>query len=142
MFGIDDAVSAVSNLAKTVVDKIWPDATLIEKAKIEQITQEMQNQYNEVLGQLKINETEAASSSTLVAGWRPFIGWVCGISLAYVAIIEPFARFLAVVAFAYTGVFPVIDTTLTMQIMMGMLGLAGVRSYDKLKQTDTKKLGK
>lgn len=82
-------------------------------------------------GQLEINKVEAASESIFVAGWRPFCGWIGGFGLAYAAILEPIARFVATVIFGYSEDFPVIDTMLTLQILMGMLGLAGMRSYDK-----------
>lgn len=87
------------------------------------------------LAQLAVNTEEAKSASFFVAGWRPFTGWVCGVSLAYVSLVEPLARFLATVAFKYAGPFPVIDTTLTMQILLGMLGIAGLRSLDKRNGT-------
>jgi hypothetical protein len=131
MFGIDDAIASVSSLADTVVKRIWPDATEIEKAKIEQVTAAMQSEYRLLLGQLDINKVEAASSNWLTSGWRPFVGWVCGSSLAYAAIIEPLARFVAAVVFGYTGPFPAIDTTITLQVLLGMLGFGAARSIDK-----------
>lgn len=82
-------------------------------------------------GQTDVNKTEAASTSIFIAGWRPAIGWICGVSLAYVAVIEPIGRFIAQVAFQYAGSFPIIDTTVTMQILIGMLGLGLYRSVDK-----------
>jgi hypothetical protein len=82
--------------------------------------------------QIQTNIAEAAGN-WFTAGWRPCIGWVCGAGLAYAALIEPFARFIAKVWFGYTGEFPVIDTTLTMQILMGMLGLGAMRSVEKVK---------
>ena len=69
-----------------------------------------------------------------MAGWRPFIGWICGCGLAYVAIVEPLARFAATM-YGYKGTFPIIDTSLTMQVLLGMLGLAGMRTYEKSKGT-------
>lgn len=91
--------------------------------------------------QTDIDKIEAANPSMFVSGWRPFVGWVCAFALAYVAILEPLARFIATTGFAYKGTFPVIDTTITMQILLGMLGLSGMRSFDKLKGTDTKAIG-
>lgn len=87
------------------------------------------------MAQIDVNKTEAASTSLFVAGWRPFTGWVCGLGLAYVAIVEPVGRFMAQVWFDYTGGFPVIDTSLTMQVLIGMLGLGALRSTEKVKGT-------
>ena len=82
-------------------------------------------------GQLEINKVEAASTSFFVAGWRPLCGWIGGVALGYAAILEPLMRFAATVIFSYKGTFPVIDTMLTLQVLMVMLGLAGLRTYDK-----------
>jgi hypothetical protein len=131
MFGIDDAVAAVSNLAGDVVKRVWPDATEIEKAKLAQVAQEMQNEFNLVLGQIEVNKVEAASSSLFVSGARPAILWICGVAFGYASIVEPLARFIAVVAFGYAGAFPLIDTDITLQILLGLLGLSGMRTFEK-----------
>jgi hypothetical protein len=80
--------------------------------------------------QTKINEAEATHRSVFVAGWRPFIGWVCGIGLMYAVFIEPLMRFIYTVK-GWDILFPQIDTTITMQVLFGMLGLVGARSYEK-----------
>ena len=85
------------------------------------------------LAQLEVNKAEASSANWFVAGWRPFVGWTCAVALAYVAICEPLARFIAQVGFAYKGSFPIIDTSLTMQVLLGMLGLGAMRSVEKVK---------
>ena len=80
--------------------------------------------------QTKINEAEASHRSIFVAGWRPFIGWVCGIGLGYAVFLEPLLRFTFTVK-GWTVDFPEINTNVTMQVLLGMLGLAGARSYEK-----------
>ena len=80
--------------------------------------------------QTEINRVEAGHASIFVAGWRPAVGWVCGFALAYASIIDPLLRFVAQVSFGYDGVFPIVDTNLTMQVLLGMLGLAGMRSWE------------
>lgn len=81
--------------------------------------------------QIAVNIEEAKSESVFVAGWRPAVGWAGAFGFAYAAIFEPVMRFFAQVVFHYAGQFPVIDTMLTMQVLFGILGLAGMRSYDK-----------
>ncbi len=131
MFGIDDAVSNVAALANTAIARIWPDATEIQKRKLDSLVQGLQNDFLLQFGQIDTNKLEAASANTFVSGWRPFVGWVCGAALAYAAILEPVARFIATVAFGYAGIFPVIDTEITLQILLGLLGLAGMRTFEK-----------
>ena len=80
--------------------------------------------------QTKINEAEASHRSVFVAGWRPFIGWVCGIGLGYAVFLEPLLRFTFTVK-GWSVDFPEINTNVTMQVLLCMLGLAGARSYEK-----------
>jgi hypothetical protein len=131
MFGIDDAIGAVASLADTVVSRVWPDATEVERAKIEMLVSEMNNEYKLLLSQIEVNKIEAGSSQWFSSNWRPFVGWVCAIALGYSAVIDPFLRFTAAVIFGYTGTFPVLDTSITGQILTGLLGLGVMRSFDK-----------
>lgn len=140
-----DPLTAALDLGNTLINKIWPDPAqqAAEARKLMELHQkgdlaELQAQVQLLVGQLKINEQEAAHPSKFVAGWRPFIGWTGGLSLLYAGLLEPFLRFAAQVWFSYDGDFPTIDTTMTIQIVMGMLGLGAMRSFDKSKKTDTK----
>ena len=128
-----DPFTAGFDLIKTGLDKFFPDADTELKGKLEAAASEINNSYQLQLSQLEINKVEAGSTSLFVAGWRPAIGWVCGVSLLYAALVEPIARFIATVLFTYTGLFPIINTELTLQILLGLLGLAGMRSFEKSK---------
>lgn len=138
MFGIDDAIIAVSNLASTVVSRIWPDATVTEKAKLDRITTELNNEFNLILGQLEINKIEAVSPSLFIAGARPAAMWVGVITLFYMGIGGSLLNWIAL-CFNLPPFPPVLDTAST-DILMGLLGLGGLRTYDKLKGIDTKKI--
>lgn len=126
-----DPITAGLDVFGKVIDKIFPDKAQADAAKAHLLELQINGDLNLALGQQEINKAEATSSSTFVAGARPFILWVCGIAFAYVAIIEPIARFVAMVCYHYTGAFPVIDTILTLQVLGGLLGLGGLRSWDK-----------
>lgn len=119
-------------------DKILPDTEAANAAKARLLELQLNGELQQITGQLDINKAEAGSSSMFVAGWRPFVGWICGMGLGYVAILEPVMRFLAQVMFHYSGGFPVIDTTLTMQVLLGMLGMGALRSFDKKNGTESK----
>jgi len=84
-----------------------------------------------LVSQTKINEIEAGSSDSFTRRWRPAVGWVGVIALGYASILEPVGRFIAQVMFGYGGAFPVIDTDLTLQVLLGLLGLGAMRSFDK-----------
>ena len=80
--------------------------------------------------QMKVNEIEAASSNVFVSGWRPFIGWTCGAAFAYNFVLTPFIqRGLVVTGTALR--LPVLDIGTMMPVLLGMLGLGGLRSWDK-----------
>lgn len=77
--------------------------------------------------QAEINKVEAQHRSMFVAGWRPFIGWVCGIAFAFHYIVMP-------LLLAYTDIEVIeFDTNSLFTVLMGMLGLGGLRTYEKLK---------
>lgn len=84
-------------------------------------------------GQLAINAEEAKSRNIFIAGWRPFVGWTCGLAL--------FVHFLAIpmadVLTAYFGYappsYPAFDMDTLMTVLLGMLGLGGLRTYEKQK---------
>ena len=127
-----DPISALLNIGNTLINKLFPDPAQAAQAQLALLKMQQDGELAAISGQMEINKIEAGSSSVFVAGWRPFAGWVCGIGLAYVSIIEPVARLIATLV-GYTGAFPAIDTTLTMQVLLGMLGMGGLRSLDKIK---------
>ncbi len=142
-------LDAVFQLGSTLLEKVWPDPTkqAEELRKLEELRQrgdlaELNAHVQGIQGQLAINAKEAEHPSIFVAGWRPFVGWVGGFSLAYAGVLEPFLRFGAKVLFDYTGEFPVIDTTMSMQILLGMLGIGAQRSYDKKNKSNTSRTRK
>lgn len=126
---IGDVIDAVKDIVSEVVVDVDKKNEII--ARIDERV------HLETMAQLEINKTEAASSNIFVAGWRPFTGWVGGVGLAYSAILEPFSSWIAKVVFGYTGTFPVINNELLLYVLGGMLGLGAMRSYDKVKRTDT-----
>lgn len=133
-----DPLTAGLDLAKTVVDKIWPDKSEQEKLEIAGAIAAVQ-------GQIDTNKAEAASSSRWVAGWRPAVGWVGALSLAMIYI--PKALVLTIIwtyqcyltLHAWTGTMPVpalpaypdLGVSDLIGLLMSMLGMAGLRSYDK-----------
>jgi hypothetical protein len=85
-------------------------------------------------GQLEINKAEAQSRSIFVAGWRPFIGWTCGVALLAHFLIFPTADVIT----AHMGIppvqYPAFDMDSLMTILLGMLGLGGMRTFEKYKK--------
>lgn len=132
-----DPISAVLNIGNTIINKLFPDPAEAAKAQLALLKMQQDGELAAIVAQTDINKIEAASQSIFVAGWRPFCGWVGGAGLAYAAIVEPLLRLLASL-YGYTGDFPAIDTTITMQILFGLLGLGAMRSYDKATEIKKK----
>ncbi len=111
-------LGAVSDLAKTAIDKIWPDKSEIER-------QQLANTLALIQGQIDINKVEAANPSIFVSGWRPFIGWICGMGLGYQLLVYPWL----------VGMYPHVqqlDMGTLITLLGGLLGLAGLRTAEKL----------
>ena len=118
-------LGAVSELASTVINKIWPDKTEQEKQQLAAAVMVVQ-------GQLDINKVEAANPKLFVSGWRPALGWVCGAACAWNWIGLPVTKMALVIAGNPIDLQPA-DVSEMMPILLGMLGLGGLRSYEKVK---------
>ena len=83
--------------------------------------------------QVEVNKAEAASGSVWKGGWRPFVGWVCGTAFAYHFVIQPLAIFVVAAYGMEIPALPEFDMGQLMTVLMGMLGLGGLRSFEKYK---------
>jgi len=123
-FGIGDAISA----GLKVLDKFIPDPAAKAKAEAELRSSLMAWD----MAQTEINKAEAQHRSIFVAGWRPFIGWTCGVAFAYHFVVMPLTVF-AMNAFGKFIDLPVFPMETLLTVLMGLLGLGGLRSYEKMK---------
>jgi hypothetical protein len=117
-FGIDDAINA----GLQIVNKFIPDPN--QRAEAEAALRTSLQGWDEQ--QTTVNANEAQSSSVFVAGWRPAIGWVGALGLAYRFLVLPSA------VWYQTGIMPTPDPAI-MELVMGMLGMAGLRTYEKIQ---------
>ena len=85
------------------------------------------------MAQIEVNKAEAASGSIFKGGWRPFIGWVCGFAFAYHFILQPILLFGAAAAGVSLPPLPKFDMSQMMPVLLGMLGLGGLRTFEKQK---------
>ena len=134
-------IPAMVTAATGILDKIIPDRDARERAAHELVMQQLAAQGQQLQQQADINKIEAASPSVFVAGWRPFIGWVCGIALSWAFIIAPTVQWAAALAGRETPL-PELDTATIFQLVLAMLGLSGWRSLDKIKGVGTKEVRK
>ena len=123
-------LGAVSDLANTVIGKIWPDKSAAEQQQLAAAVMIVQ-------GQIETNKVEAASPSVFVSGWRPFIGWVCGAACAWNWIGLPI---VAMGLKFYQVDVPLSPANLTemLPVLMGMLGLGTLRTVEKINGVASK----
>ena len=130
---IPGLISSVLPLVGDVVKRFLPEDKE-ERAKAErEIEAQLMKHLSSIdVAQLEINRAEALHRSVWVAGWRPFTGWSCGIALAYSYVLQPILVFIM----AQTGTLVTLTTMNIgemMPVLMGMLGLGGLRTYEKYK---------
>jgi hypothetical protein len=118
-------IGAVADLASTVISRLWPDKTEQERAQLAAALTIVQ-------GQLDANRVEAASPSAFTSGWRPGVGWVCVAALAMQYVARPLVAWVGLVTGHPLPELPGIDGSLW-ELMLGMLGLGGLRSFEKVK---------
>jgi|TARA_R110000751_G_scaffold70458_6_gene142954 hypothetical protein len=86
-----------------------------------------------LLAQLEINKAEAASGSLFKGGWRPFVGWICGFALLYHFILSPLIIFIVTISGVVIPPLPEFDMGSLMTVLLGMLGIGGLRTFEKQK---------
>ena len=121
-----DPLTAGLDLAGQVIGKIWPDKTQQEREQLAAAVALVQ-------GQLAVNAAEASSGSAYAAGWRPTVGYVCVAGLAYTFLAQPLLPWFAAVAGVQVPPLPQLDTNVLMTLLLGMLGIGGLRSVEKVR---------
>lgn len=134
------ALKALLPFARELINKIWPDPVQQAEAQLKLATLEQNGELAQLAsvtalaqGQIEVNKIEAASARLFVAGWRPFIGWICGVALAFDTIVRP----AVIMAMAYAGhpapVMPNLSTEQIYGLLFGLLGLGTLRTAEKIK---------
>ena len=125
-------VDALLGIGGKLIDKLIPDPAARDAARFELLKLQQSGELAAMLAQTDVNKVEAASGSVFVAGWRPAIGWVCALAMGYQYLLRPF-----LVAFNPALAFPGLDDNLW-QLLAGMLGLGGLRTFEKLNGVASK----
>jgi len=130
--GLDiTGIGSIFDFGSKILDKIFPDKNEADKAKLAMLQlqqqgelKELENEFAILAKQSEVNLEEAKSSNLFVSGWRPSVGWVCSSGLFYSALLQPILKAFGVNA-------PVTDTGVLIQMLFAMLGIAGMRSWEK-----------
>lgn len=128
IFGVGQGVDAVTAVGN-VFDKLFTSKD--EKLTHEEVRMRLMMQPD--VAQVELNKVEASSRSTFVAGWRPFIGWICGVGLAMNFIVRPLLNYYLLIFYPKVPIMESLEMGTLMTLITGMLGFGGLRTYEKLK---------
>lgn len=132
-----DPISAALDLGNTLISRIFPDPAQADQAKLELLKLQQSGELTAMTAQTDINKVEAQNTSLFVSGWRPAIGWVCALALAYQYLLRPLSGTIATLFGVTLPPLPGLDDNLW-QLMMGMLGMGGLRTFEKVQGVATK----
>jgi len=125
-------IQAILPLISTVIDRVVTDKNGAAKAKQEIEQTLIDNAIKLNLAQAETNKVEAAHRSVFVAGWRPMIGWSCAIGIFWLFVGHPFAVYIDGLDGTVSPI-PTIDHDILLELTFALLGLAGLRTYEKQK---------
>lgn len=140
-----DPVTAGIGLVDTLIKRFVKDPDQAQALAAAARSEEFQGDIRLMLGQMEINKEEAKHHSLFVSGWRPGVGWVCTIALAYTFVVRPFlmdlAEFITAMWFPTVELsFTTLETVELFTLLTGMLGFGGLRTYEKLKEINRNNL--
>jgi hypothetical protein len=119
-------ITAILPVLGKVLEKVIPDRDRRDEIAYEIATQAESHAQAIQIAQIEVNKIEAAHKSLFIAGWRPFIGWVCGVAMGFNYLVVP-------VAAIWLDITP-LDTAVMFPVLLGLLGLGGLRTAEKVKR--------
>jgi len=125
-------VDSLLDIGGKIIDRVIPDTNARELAKEELNKAVLEQGFQIDLAQLNINNTEAQSDNIFKSGWRPFVGWVCGIAFGLQFLIFPLANWF-LMAFGHIAIAVPFNMDMLMYALGGLLGLGSMRTYEKMK---------
>lgn len=125
-------IGPVFDLVSKTIDRLFPDKTAAEKAKLEMMAALQTQDFQLAIEQIKVNAAEASSGSAYAAGWRPTVGYICAAALGYNFILYPLLNW-GVAVWEPSFKPPPLFADNLMELILGMLGLGSMRSWEKAK---------
>lgn len=126
------------NIFGKVLDKLIPDPAAKAEMQLKILTLAQAGEFKQLdaelamsTSQTEVNKVEAANTSVFVSGWRPFVGWVCGLGLGTQFLVAPLFTWVATLM-GHPVVFPTLDLGTLVTCLAGMLGLGTLRTTEKI----------
>jgi hypothetical protein len=126
-------VSSLIGPVTGILDKVIEDKDQKAKLAHELATMADKLSHEQQLAQIEVNKAEAASGSLFKGGWRPFIGWVCGIAFCYHFVVQPIIIFVVALVGINIPDLPEFQMNTLLTVLGGMLGIGSLRTYEKQK---------
>ena len=126
-------VSSLIGPVTGILDKVIEDKDQKAKLAHELATMADKLSHEQQLAQIEVNKAEAASGSLFKGGWRPFIGWVCGVAFCYHFVVQPIIIFVVALVGVNIPDLPEFQMNTLLTVLGGMLGIGGLRTYEKQK---------
>jgi hypothetical protein len=130
-------IGSVLTIGEKLIERLIPDPQQKADALLKLKELEQSGDLAVIAGQNDINKIEAASTNMFISGWRPAVGWVCALALLYAMVLSPIIAGVTLI-FGKVIVLPVISTELLTTLLIGMLGLGGMRTVEKLNGAASK----
>lgn len=124
------------DVGKSIIERLFPDPEKKAAAELELLKMTQDGDLKQILAQLEINAREAQHPSVFVAGWRPFFGWAGGVGFVYATIGQPVLTWIAQAK--GWPVPPSVNLDLLWVVVTGMLGIGGLRTFEKAKGVASK----
>lgn len=124
-------IGSIFEIGKTLLDRFVPDPEKKAAAEMEMLKMAADGELKQVIAQLEINAREAQHASVFVAGWRPFFGWAGGVGFLYAVILQPMLTWYGAVRGWAAP--PELNLDLLWVVVTGMLGIGGLRTFEKAK---------
>jgi hypothetical protein len=130
-----DPISAALDIGSQLITRLFPDPAQQSEARLKLLELQQSGVLAQLTadtdlakGQLAVNQTEASNANLFVAGWRPFIGWICGSGLGYMFVLKPVLSPILTKLFGVT--LEALDTGTLMSLIVPLLGLGAMRTAE------------
>lgn len=131
-------LAAALSIGEKLIDKLFPDPKQKAEALLKLKELEQQGDLAVIAGQVEVNKIEAANPNLFISGWRPFVGWVCASALLLQLVLGPLLLWVSTLAGKPVAV-PELDMSLLTTLLVGMLGLGGMRTVEKLSGAENRR---
>lgn len=132
-------LTGIFDVGTKLIERLFPNPEEKDKARLALLQLQQDGELKQLeadvslaLAQIGVNKTEAESTDPFRGGWRPFIGWVCGVGLAFQFVVRPLANWTVAIN-GYTTFLPGLELETLMTLLFGMLGLGAYRTVEKTK---------